>query len=76
VTQTLDTCFAVLNNKKESIAIISFALNTLVGLVKKIPEIKNEVLFATELHQENESPGIQHTIKNVRKELMKITQSF
>lgn len=71
LTQTLDACFHVVNNPNEPIAVVCFAFYTLLKLAKKFPEIKNEILFATELHQENEASGLKNTINKVRKELTK-----
>jgi hypothetical protein len=65
----LDACFKAVSKPNEPIAVVCFAFNTLSKIAKRFPEIKNEILFATELHQENESAGLKHTIKNVRKEL-------
>lgn len=76
LAKVLDASFSVVSNPNEPIAVICFAFYTLLKLAKQFPEIKNEVLFATELHQENEAAGLRHTIKRVRKELIKITQSF
>jgi hypothetical protein len=76
MTKAIDACFSMVVNPKEPIAVICFAFNTLSKMAKQFPEIKNEILFATELHQENESAGLKHTIKKVRKELMKINQPF
>ena len=74
LTLALDACFNAVSNPNEPIAVVCFAFYTLLKLVKQFPEIKNEILFATELHQENEASGLKHTIQKVRKELMKITQ--
>ena len=71
----LDVCFNAVSNPNEPIAVICFAFNTLLKIAKQFPEIKNEILFATELHQENMSAGVKHTIKKVRKEIMKINQT-
>lgn len=76
LTLAIDACFTTVSNPTEPIAVICFAFNTLSKIAKQFPEIKNEILFATELHQENTSAGVKHTIKKVRKELNKITQSF
>jgi hypothetical protein len=75
LTLAIDACFTAVGNPNESIAVICFAFNTLSKIAKQFPEIKNEILFATELHQENRSAGVKHTIKKVRKELMKINQT-
>ena len=75
LTLAIDACFTAVSNPNESIAVICFAFNTLSKIAKQFPEIKNEILFATELHQENMSAGVKHTIKKVRKELMKINQT-
>lgn len=68
----IDACFNVANNPKEPIAVICFALHTLLKITKKFPEIKNEVLFLLELHQHSQAPGVQSTIKKIRKELLKL----
>ena len=75
LTLAIDVCFNAVSNPNEPIAVICFAFNTLLKIAKQFPEIKNEILFATELHQENRSAGVKHTIKKVRKELMKINQT-
>lgn len=67
----IDACFAMVSNQKENIAIICFAFFTLLKIAKKYPEIKNEILFATELHFENESHGLQNTIQKIKKQLAK-----
>lgn len=69
IPKTLETCFNAVGNPKEPVAVICFAFYTLLNLGKKFPELKNEILFATELHQENESAGIKHMIKKLRKNL-------
>jgi hypothetical protein len=67
----MDACFKVVSDPKEPIAVVCFAFYTLIKLAKQFPEIKNEILFATELHQENEAPGLQNTLKKVRVGLAK-----
>jgi hypothetical protein len=69
LSKTIDTCLFVIDNKKEPIAVIAFAFYTLLRIAKSIPEIKNEILFATELYEDHDSPALKHTIKRVRQEL-------
>lgn len=71
MTKVIDASLAIVNNPKEPIAVICFAFYTLISLLKSIPELRNEVLFATELHIDNEASGLKNTIKKVRKELLK-----
>ena len=63
----VDTCFKILENKKESIAVTCFALHTLLHYSKIIPELKNEILFVLELHQDTEAPAVRSTIRKVKK---------
>jgi hypothetical protein len=72
LTLALDACFNAVNNPNEPTAVTCFAFYTLLKLAKQFPEIKNEILFATELHQENEASGLINTLKKVRKELAKL----
>lgn len=72
LTLAMDACFKVVSDPKEPIAVVCFAFYALIKLAKQFPEIKNEILFATELHQENDAPGIQNTLKKVRVALSNI----
>lgn len=63
----VDSCFKILENKKESIAITCFALHTLLHYSKVIPELKNEILFVLELHEDTEAPAVKSTIRKIRK---------
>jgi len=68
----IDACFAVASNPKEPIAVICFAMQTLVKITLRYPEIKNEVLYLTDIHQQNQAPGVQNTIQKIRKALSKL----
>jgi len=70
LAKALDACFAVVSNKKESIAVISFAFYTLIILSKKFPEIKNELLFAADLQKEHTSKALKNVIIKMRKALV------
>jgi hypothetical protein len=71
ITKAIEACFVVVNNPKEPIAVICFAFYSLLKFARRFPELKNEILFAAELHQENKASGLQNTLKKVRKELYK-----
>jgi hypothetical protein len=71
ISKTLEACFIAVNNPKEPIAVICFAFYTLLKIAKRFPDLKNEILFATELHQDNHASGLQNTLMKVRKALSK-----
>lgn len=72
IPKIIDAALMVVNNPKEPIAVVCFAFYTLLKIARQFPEIKNEILFATELHLENKASGLQNAIQKVRKELNRL----
>ncbi|MCU0325119.1 MAG: hypothetical protein MUF45_07670 [Spirosomaceae bacterium] len=69
-----DLCFNFLTNPAEAIAIKAFSMTVLSRIVKKIPELKNELIFTIEdlmIKHQDQSPAIISRGKKVIKQLKK-----
>lgn len=67
-----EICFNCLTSMEEAIAIKVFAMTVLLGIVKKVPELKDELRYAIEDQLPYGSAGFKSRGKKVLKALEKI----
>lgn len=69
-SQLLDKCFEVINNPKQPIAVIAFAITVACKICSAYPELQNELkINLSELMDKPQSPAVKFRIKLALKSL-------
>jgi hypothetical protein len=66
---TADICFDFLQDRKEPVAVRVFAMTVLTNLVKRVPELKNELIPLIEDQMPYGSPGFRSRGRRALKEM-------
>jgi len=70
--EVADVCFKFLENGEEAVAVRVFSMTVLLGIVKKVPELKDELKFLIEDQLPYGTAGFKHRGKKTLKALDKI----